>query len=105
MLDTDPIDLTASNNRVSILRYAVPYQDELIIFSDQYQFRFNSIDTALTPKSAQITVLTQFEMDSGLRPQQAGAGILFAQSNGRHSMIREFSIRGLAMVWWLTRKI
>ena len=94
VLDTDPIDLTASNNRVSILRYAVPYQDELIIFSDQYQFRFNSIDAALTPKSAQITVLTQFEMDSGLRPQQAGAGILFAQSNGRHSMIREFSIRG-----------
>ena len=94
VLDTDPIDLTASNNRVSVLRYAVPYQDELIVFSDQYQFRFNAADTVLTPKSAQITVLTQFEMDAGLRPQQAGAGILFAQSNGQYSLIREFSVRG-----------
>lgn len=94
VLDTDPIDLTASNNRVSVLRYAVPYMDELIIFSDQYQFRFNAADTVLTPKSAQITVLTQFEMDAGLRPQQAGAGILFAQSNGQYSLVREFSVRG-----------
>ena len=94
VLDTDPIDLTASNNRVSVLRYAVPYQDELIVFSDQYQFRFNAAESALTPKSAQITVLTQFEMDAGLRPQQAGAGILFSQSNGQYSLVREFSVRG-----------
>jgi len=94
ILDTDPIDLTASNNRVSVLRYAVPYQDELIVFSDQYQFRFNAAESVLTPKSAQITVLTQFEMDAGLRPQQAGAGILFSQSNGQYSLVREFSVRG-----------
>ena len=60
VLDTDPIDLTASNNRVSVLRYAVPSQDELILFSGQYQFRFNAAETVLTPSTAQITVLTQF---------------------------------------------
>ena len=49
VLDTDPIDVVASNNRVSILQYAVPYQDELILFSDQYQFRFNAAETVLTP--------------------------------------------------------
>ena len=94
VLDDDPIDIIASNNRVSVLRYAVPYQDELILFADQYQFRFNAADTALTPSTAQITVLTQFDVDNGLRPQQAGGGILFGQINGDWERIREFSVRG-----------
>jgi hypothetical protein len=94
VLDTDPIDVVASNNRVSILRYAVPYQDELILFSAQYQFRFNAAETVLTPRTAQITVLTQFEVDTMVRPQQAGGGIIFCQANGHWSQFREFSVRG-----------
>ena len=94
VLDTDPIDLVASNNRVSVLRYAVPYQDELILFSSQYQFRFNAAETVLTPATAQITVLTQYEVDPLLRPQQIGGGIVFCQANGGWSQFREFSIRG-----------
>ena len=94
ILDTDPIDVVASNNRVSVLKYAVPYQDELILFSSQYQFRFNAAETILTPSTAQITVLTQFEVDTDVRPQLAGGGIIFAQSNGDFSQFREFSVRG-----------
>ena len=94
VLDTDPIDVVASNNRVSVLRYAVPYQDELILFSSQYQFRFNAAETVLTPATAQITVLTQFEIDTNVRPQQAGGGIIFCQENGQWSQFREFSVRG-----------
>ena len=94
VLDTDPIDVIASNNKVSVLKYAVPYQDELIIFSEQYQFRFNAAETILTPATAQITILTQFDVDTGVRPLQAGGGILFAQSNDQWSQFREFSVRG-----------
>ena len=94
VLDTDPIDVIASNNRVSVLQYAVPYQDELIIFSQQYQFRFNAAETVLTPATAQITILTQFDVDTGVRPLQAGGGILFAQSNDQWTQFREFSVRG-----------
>ena len=94
ILDTDPIDVVASNNRVSVLRYAVPYQDELILFSSQYQFRFNAAETILTPATAQITVLTQFEVDTNVRPQLAGGGIIFCQANGDWAQFREFSVRG-----------
>ena len=75
VLDTDPIDVVASNNRVSILQYAVPYQDELILFSDQYQFRFNAAETVLTPATAQITILTSYEID-----QTSGHSRLLAES-------------------------
>lgn len=94
VLDTDPIDLTASNNRVSILRYAIPYQDELIIFSDQIQFRFNTTETVLTPATAVITVLTQYEIDPNCRPIPVQGTIIFCQTNGQWSQFREFSVRG-----------
>ncbi|MEB3320175.1 MAG: hypothetical protein VKI63_04465 [Cyanobium sp.] len=94
ILDTDPIDLTASNNRVSVLRYAIPYQDELIIFSDQLQFRFNAAETVLTPSTAQITVLTQYEIDPDCRPLPVQGTIIFCQTNGQWTQFREFSVRG-----------
>jgi hypothetical protein len=94
ILDSDPIDLSASNNRVSVLRYAVPYQDELIIFSEQIQFRFSAADSVLTPSSAQITVLTSYEMDARCRPIQVQGTIMFCQTNGQWSQFREFSVRG-----------
>lgn len=94
ILDSDPIDLTASNNRVSILRYAVPYQDELIVFSDQLQFRFNSSGSALAPSTAQITVLTNYEIDPNVRPIPMAGAIVFAQVNGDWAQFREFSVRG-----------
>lgn len=94
VLDSDPIDVTASNNQVSVLRYAVSYQDELILFSDQLQFRFGSTDTVLTPATAQTTILTQFEIDPNVRPIQVAGAIVFAQKNGQWTQFREFSIRG-----------
>ena len=94
VLDTDPIDVVASNNRVSVLRYAVPYQDELILFSSQIQYRFNAAETILTPATAQITSLTNFDVDVEVRPQQAGGGIFFLQTNGQWAQMREFAVRG-----------
>lgn len=93
-LDTDPIDLKASNAKVAVLRYAVPYQDELIIFSDQLQFRFSSADAVLSPASAQITVLTQYEIDPDVRPIGVSGTIIMCQANGEWSRFREFSVRG-----------
>lgn len=94
LLDSDPIDLQASNTKVSILRYAIPYQDELIIFSDQIQFRFNAAETILTPSTAVITVLTQYEVDINCRPLPVAGTIVFAQANGVWSSFREFSVKG-----------
>lgn len=94
VLDTDPIDLTATNPRVAVLRHAIPYQDELIIFADQIQFRFNTTAASLTPATAQITVLTEYEIDPDVRPVPVAGAIVFCQLSGEWSQFREFSIRG-----------
>ena len=94
ILDSDPIDISSSNNRISVLRYAVSYQDELVIFSPQSQFRLSSGDQPLTSQTARLTVLTQYEADMGLRPSQVGSGVFFAQQNGVWSRFREFALMG-----------
>jgi hypothetical protein len=94
VLDTDPIDLVASSTKVSLLRYAVPYQDEMILFSDEVQFRLGSSDAAPTPASTQVSTLTQYEISPAARPIQAGAGLVFAQPSGEYSVFREFTLRG-----------
>ncbi len=94
VLDSDPISLAASGDRVSVLRYAVPAQDELILFSDQTQFRFTSSAVVLTPAAASITVLTQYEIDVRVRPIQVGTSIMFAQANGEWTQFMAFQLRG-----------
>jgi hypothetical protein len=93
-LESDPIDLRASNNRVSVLRYAVPVQDQLIVFSAQYQFLLSGGDMALTSTTARITVLTNYEVDVRVRPQLFGSGIIFVQANGQWSRFQDYRFRG-----------
>jgi len=95
VLDTDPIDLAASSNKVSVLRHAVPSQDELILFSDQLQFRSASSGQSLAPATAAITQLTAYECDTAVAPLQVAGGIVFAQTNGLWTQFREFALRGV----------
>jgi metal-sulfur cluster biosynthetic enzyme len=94
VLDSDPIDRTASSSKVSVLRYAVPFQGEMLLFSDDYQFRSYATDAALTPATDAITILTSYEIDTGVRPIQMGGSVVFCQSNGDWSQLRQFSVRG-----------
>jgi hypothetical protein len=95
VLDTDPIDLAASSNKVSVLRHAVSSQDELILWSDQLQFRSASSGQSLTPATAAIAQLTAYECDSSVAPLQVAGGIVFAQTNGTWTQFREFALRGV----------
>lgn len=95
VLDSDPIDVTASGiDKVSVLKFVVPFQGELIAFSDSAQFRYSSSGTALTPGTARVSVLTQYEIDPGVRPLQVGGSIVMAQKNGQWTQFREFGVRG-----------
>jgi metal-sulfur cluster biosynthetic enzyme len=94
VLDSDPIDKTASSSRVSVLRYAVPFQGEMLLFSDDYQFRSYATDASLTPTTDAITILTGYEIDPAVRPIQMGGSVVFCQANGEWSQLRQFSVRG-----------
>lgn len=92
-LDTDPVDIAASHNKVSIIRHAVPYSEELILFSDQTQFRLSS-DGLLTAATVSITPTTEYECSMKAKPVGAGANLYFAVNAGEYTTVREYFVSG-----------
>ena len=93
LLDDDPVDVAASHVKVSILRHAVPFNEELLLFSDQTQFIL-SADDILTPTSAVIKQVTEFESSLLARPVGAGRFVYFAINRGGFTGIREYFTQG-----------
>lgn len=91
VLDDDPIDAGVSATKVSILHHAVPYQKNLIVFSDQTQFLVEGGDI-LTPKSISVTVTTEFEASTKVRPVTAGANAYFATESQNRCSIYEYFV-------------
>ena len=91
VLDTAVIDVAVSNNQVAILKSAIPFQENLILFSDLQQFKLTS-DAFLTPTSVMVDVATNFETSTVAKPVPAGKTIFFPFQRGAFSGIREYSI-------------
>nr|WP_319513373.1 hypothetical protein [uncultured Cohaesibacter sp.] len=89
-LDDDPIDVSASHTKVSLLKTAVPFQDRLILFSPQTQFVLKGSEL-LTPKSISIRPTTEFESSLLAEPVAAGKNIYFTVDRGSFTMLREYS--------------
>lgn len=91
LLDTDLIDAAVSNNKVSILKHAVPFNESLLLFSDLTQFRLTAQDL-LTPETVAIDVTTQFEATLNAKPVGAGRYVFFSTRKGKWSGIREYFV-------------
>lgn len=87
--DDDPIDVAISHNRVSILKYAVPFAEQLLLWSDQAQFVLSSAGT-LTPKSIQLDLTTEFDVSDGARPHGIGRGVYFASPRASFTSIKRY---------------
>ncbi len=94
ILDSDPIDVAASSNRVSILRHAIPFDEDLLLFSDQTQFILQGGDI-LTAKTVSITQKTSFDNSKMAKPIGVGKNVLFAVTNGEFTQVREYFVSDL----------
>ncbi len=91
LLDSDPVDVAASSNKVSILRHAIPFDEDLLLFSDQTQFILKGGDI-LSSKTVSITQKTVFENSRIAKPMGAGKNVFFAVNNGNFTQIREYYV-------------
>jgi hypothetical protein len=89
LLDSDPIDVNASHTKVSILKHAVPFNKQLLLFSDQTQFIIEQ-NELLTPKSVGIKVATEFPCNTTAKPIGIGKNVYFAVDKGDWSAFREY---------------
>lgn len=91
LLDGDVVDVALTTNKVSILEYAVPFNQTMMLFADQSQFSLNVRDV-LTPTSVSIDEATGYEMDKGVRPVKIGTEVYFISKSGSFSRVREYFV-------------
>tara|TARA_B100002019_G_scaffold139326_2_gene120022 strand:+ start:17810 stop:20152 length:2343 start_codon:yes stop_codon:yes gene_type:complete len=91
IVDSDPIDVAVSSNKVSILKHAVPFNEALLLFSDLTQFKLTA-DPVLTPETVNIANTTEFEASLRAKPAQAGRFVYFASARGAWSGMWEYFV-------------
>lgn len=89
VVDSDPIEITAANVRVSTLYSAVPFNDQLILWSDRTQYRLQGEPT-LTPKTASIQPISEFQSIPDARPAATGQTLLFGSPHENYSGVFEY---------------
>lgn len=87
--DTDPIDVAVSNNEVDTLYHAVPFAQDLVLFSANSQFIL-SADGVLTPQNASAPLATQFTSAKEVKPVGAGRRMYFIVKRAEYSSMNEY---------------
>lgn len=89
VLSTDPIEIESTVNDITNLHYAVPFANQMVVFSDRNQFIVTSGRQPLTPNTAALSLVASYQMNAQVRPVAVNNNILFAQSRSGASAILE----------------
>lgn len=90
VVDSDPIDLPLSSDRVTIIDAVVPWRGTFTVLTEAgQQFELNNPET-LTPSSAAFLPTTQFATRVGVRPAGIGARLYFVTDENGRTGLREY---------------
>jgi len=92
--DSDPIDISCSSIRPAKLHGIIPTAQGLILFSQNQQFIMFSDTEILTPGSAVIRGISNYEMDTVIDPVDVGTDINFISKTPSYTRIYGMTTRG-----------
>ena len=92
--DSDPIDINCSSIRPAVLHAIIPTAQGLVLFSKNQQYMLFSDSEILTPKSAVIRSISNYEMDSSIDPVDVGTTINFVSKTPSYSRVFGMQTRG-----------
>lgn len=98
LLDSAPIDVSVNSEKVTNLRAAIGFQENLILFSDSSQFTLRGGDL-LTPKTVSINPITNFEYNAEVDPLPLGAYIYYPFTRGKYTGLNEFAVNASTDVY------
>ena len=92
--DADPVDLSSSTIRPAALHGVVPTAQGLVLFSKSQQFLMRGVDGILTPSSATISTISNYEMDTNVDPVNMGNTLNFISKTPSYTRIFGMITRG-----------
>ena len=94
IVDSDPIDLSASSLKPIRLKYAIPTQTSLMLFGDNAQYILTTTTEAFSPKTAEINLLSSFSQTDRVAPIDIGSSYLFLEEGDKASSVYEMLPKG-----------
>jgi hypothetical protein len=91
LLDSGPIDITVSSTKVTKLKSATIFQENLMLFSDSVQFVMKGGDL-FTPKTVSVSPTTNFSLDDSVAPTPLGSYVYFPFTRGSYTGLRELAL-------------
>jgi hypothetical protein len=86
-LDTDPIDIS-SNSKMVDLKHSLPFNNDLLLFSNQAQFTVTCGDI-FSNSTVAIDLTMEYPCSSLCKPANIGGTALFVYDNGAYSGVYE----------------
>ena len=91
LADDDPIEVAAQGSLTAPYEHAVNFNKDLVMFSKRYQGIVPG-GTMVTPRTANVALMTQYDVDTNASPVAAGRSIFFGAPRslgyvGIHEMV------------------
>lgn len=92
IVDSDPIDISASSLKPIRLKHAIPAPRGLLLFGDNAQFILETTTEAFSPKTAEINLISSFSQTDRIAPLDIGSSYLFLEEGVKASSIYEMAL-------------
>ena len=96
-LDTAPIDANAIVSRITNLKSATTFQENLVLFAERGQFVVKG--EPLSNSTISIDTVTSYEVDTTEDPLALGSSVYFPFSRGSYLGVQEFSLNATTSVY------
>ncbi len=90
--DDDPIDIACVSAQTVNLRYAKPFEKQLVIMSDHNQFVLTG-SPQLTPATVVVDEVINLPADTYTDPVSCGSNLYFLSPNGSYNEVREYLVQ------------
>ncbi len=77
VVDSDPVEIGSTGNSSASYEYCIPFNKDLVLFSESYQALIPSASTALTPRNAYVVLTSTHESSMLSAPVSLGRTLMY----------------------------
>jgi hypothetical protein len=92
IVDSDPIDISASSLKPIRLKHVVPAPRGLILFGDNAQYILETTTEAFSSKTAEINLLSAYSQSDKVSPVDIGPSFVFVEEGLKATSVFEMNI-------------
>jgi hypothetical protein len=92
IVDSDPIDISASTLKPIRLKHAISTPQGLLLFGDNAQMLLSTTTEAFSPKTAEVNLLSTLSQTDRIAPVDIGSSYIFVEEGLKASSIYEMAV-------------